>query len=367
MREGCYVIARCMLLCTAALCFWGQAQASDRLATPAIMSDRAAEGLLLDITRAGSRLVAVGDNGVVLLSDDEGRQWRQVEVPVSVMLTAVSFPTPQLGWATGHDGVLLTTRDGGEHWQRVMTGNDINALQVTAFQALLDAGGDKAVPDLPLDELEIYLDDAQIAREEGPSQPLLDVWFTSADQGFLLGSYGLLLKTTDGGQSWKVLSQRVPNIDRFHLNALLPWGDHLFIAAEAGLLFRSGDQGEHWEMLDSPYEGSFFALAAYRQQLLALGLRGHLFSTADSGTSWQRVNLPTTASLTTAAADGQHLLIAGFGGLVLAGDALDNLTSFQPEDRRAWSAAVRVHDGWVLAGEKGIKRITDQALEAEHE
>jgi hypothetical protein len=38
-----------------------------------------------------------------------GRQWRQASVPVSVTLTAVSFATPQLGWAVGHAGVVLHT------------------------------------------------------------------------------------------------------------------------------------------------------------------------------------------------------------------------------------------------------------------
>src|SRR5690349_8937389 len=41
----------------------------------------AAKSLLLDVARAGSRLVAVGDRGHVLLSDDEGGTWRQVIVP----------------------------------------------------------------------------------------------------------------------------------------------------------------------------------------------------------------------------------------------------------------------------------------------
>ncbi len=49
----------------------------------------AAKSLLLDVVRSGARYVAVGARGDVLLSDD-GRDWRQVEVPTRATLTAVS-------------------------------------------------------------------------------------------------------------------------------------------------------------------------------------------------------------------------------------------------------------------------------------
>ena len=44
--------------------------------------------VLQAITQAGQRLVAVGERGLVLLSDDAGKHWRQAQVPVSVTLTA---------------------------------------------------------------------------------------------------------------------------------------------------------------------------------------------------------------------------------------------------------------------------------------
>ncbi len=53
-------------------------------------------------TKAGNRLVAVGERGIVLLSDDAGLNWKQVDVPVSVTLTGVQFVSPMKGWAIGH-------------------------------------------------------------------------------------------------------------------------------------------------------------------------------------------------------------------------------------------------------------------------
>ncbi|WP_051221888.1 WD40/YVTN/BNR-like repeat-containing protein [Neptunomonas japonica] len=351
----------------------------DRIDTPSPISYRASDGLLLDVTKAGERLIAVGDQGRVLISEDQGKQWRQVQSPVSVLLTAVFFSDAQHGWAVGHDGVLIHTKDAGETWVKQLDGRQLNQLQLKTYQALVDAGGDPQAQDLLVDELEFYLEDAVLAEEEGPTQPLLDVFFINNQQGFLLGSYGSFLKTEDGGEHWSVLSHRLPNPDRFHLNALSlvqqVGRPVLIIGGEAGLLFRSNDLGDSWVALGSPYEGSFFGLSSFEQQgqsqLLALGLRGHLFASDNTGDSWQQVELHTSSSLTSAAVYGNELMLVGLGGLVLHASTNDDLQGsfkfFEQHDRRAWSSVVRVDDGWVLVGEKGIKRVSDKALEASYE
>lgn len=348
------VCIRCLML----VVFFSSSANADRLDAPAIKTPRATSGLLLDIAKAGDRLVAVGDQGVILLSDTQGRQWQQADVPTSVMLTAVTFVTDSIGWAVGHDGVLLRTSDAGLNWRVVMTGNELNALQVEQFQRLVDTGGDSAMPELAVDELSYYLDDAIVAQEDGPSLPLLNVFFSDSDHGFVMGAYGLLIATQDGGDSWKVLSHRVPNPDRFHLNAMIGDAHYLYLAGEAGILYRSGDQGEHWEALDSPYEGSFFDINVYRGEVLLAGLRGHLFTSPDQGITWEQVAIDTPSTLSAVASrDNQSLLIAGQGGSVLLGEQSHRLQLLNQSDRRGWSAAVPVKNGWVLVGEKGVKLI----------
>ena len=76
----------------------------ERSALPSAKAERA---VLLGLARAGQRLVAVGERGIVLLSDDNGQRWRQAQVPVSVSLTAVQFVDDRRGWAVGHLGVVL--------------------------------------------------------------------------------------------------------------------------------------------------------------------------------------------------------------------------------------------------------------------
>ena len=111
-----------------------QAEAAGKNAVdlPAVMSAKASHSLLLDLARAGKRIVAVGDRGHVLYSDDEGKSWTQARVPVSVMLTAVYFPNAQEGWAVGHNGVILYSPDAGASWQLQHADKDANGQKAGA-------------------------------------------------------------------------------------------------------------------------------------------------------------------------------------------------------------------------------------------
>src|SRR5688500_13031183 len=98
------------LVAALAACCAAQAEPdpADAANQPAETAPLAAASLLLDLAVAGERLVAVGERGHVLLSDDRGSSWRQAKsVPTRIMLTAVFFIDAQYGWAVGHDETIL--------------------------------------------------------------------------------------------------------------------------------------------------------------------------------------------------------------------------------------------------------------------
>ena len=335
--------------------------ANDRLTTPAVKTVRASQALLLDITAAGQQLIAVGDQGVVLRSSDEGLSWQQIQTPFSVMLTSTFFTDEQRGWVVGHDGLMASTNDAGLSWQTGLDGNQINHLRLERLQELLleaeilsDADPDNEALLERLDLLSWQVDDAQVAQEEGPSVPLLDILFTSPQRGYLLGGYGLLLRTDDGGQSWQYWGDRLENPDSFHLNAMTV--DHrgfLYIAGEAGLLFRSVDDGVSWETLDSPYEGSFFAVTEFDQQLLLMGLRGHLYRSED-GLDWVAVETGSGATLNGAYSSQDKVLLLGAGGTVLQSSDGLRFKRLDSGGRSSLSAAVITGHKTVLVGEQGV-------------
>ena len=72
------------------------------LRQPAGMTARAARGMLTRVVRAGDRLVAMGERGLVVLSDDGGKQWRQARarqqhLPAAQPVDAIVFHSAHQG------------------------------------------------------------------------------------------------------------------------------------------------------------------------------------------------------------------------------------------------------------------------------
>jgi len=350
---------------------------ADVLETPAMVTDRAAESLLVDIAQAGERRVAVGQRGHIIFSDDLGRRWQQARVPVSTLLTAVVFPDENHGWAVGHGGVVLASSDAGESWVQKMDGNFANQMVVAEAEetvkhlenALENAPGDQ------LEDLEYELEDAQFALEDaiadaetGPSTPLLDLWFEDKDTGYVVGAYGLFFKTTDGGQSWANLGSRLDNADRFHLNAIQHVGnDTLVIAGEAGQIFRSLDLGDSWESIASPYDGSFFGVSSNGRdgEIFLFGLRGNMFFSVDNGLSWSAVDTGAQETLMTAAvgAEGRMVVVGNSGLLMVSNDFGASFQLHARDDRLALLSADFLNNGeLLLVGEGGVSIVDEKTL-----
>jgi photosystem II stability/assembly factor-like uncharacterized protein len=103
-----------------------------------------------------SALVAVGQNGTILRTDDGGRSWRQLLSGTGTSLHSIAFSTRLSGWAVGDDGTILHTADGGANWR---------------------------------------------SQTIGTGARLQRVIFISEEQGWVVGADGLILATRDGGAS----------------------------------------------------------------------------------------------------------------------------------------------------------------------
>lgn len=327
------------------------------LARPAVLDTPAIEGgapersVILGLTRAGQRLVAVGERGLVLLSDDDGASWRQARVPVSVSLTAAQFVDARQGWAVGHLGVVLHSDDGGETWQRQLDGEQAAQLALQAAQASAD-------PRL--------IDEAQRLVDDGPDKPFLDLYFRNPREGFVVGAYNLIYRTEDGGRSWQPWMSHLDNPSGLHLYAIRAQGDDLFIAGERGLLLRSQDAGASFQALASPYEGSFFGLLAGPQQsLLAFGLRGNAWLSRDRGQHWQALQSDQQASLAAGLllADGSQLLVSQEGELLRVDSG-----ALQPIGRLPGGAIASLlqsaNGDLIGAGPGGLRRFPNRPAEA---
>lgn len=272
---------------------------------PAVLSRHAARSVMLGAAHAGPRIVAVGERGIILLSDDQGNTWRQAGVPASVTLTAVRFADARNGIAVGHAGLVLATADGGEHWQRILDGERIAKLALEAA----NRSGDAAA-----------LRDAERLVAEGADKPLLDICLLGAGRMLAVGAYGLAMGSEDGGKTWSSWMDRIGNPKGLHLNTARSHGDTILIGGERGLALLSRDGGHSFTPLAVPYQGSFFtAELVGTSELVLAGLRGNAWRSIDAGGSWRQLASPMPVSITgsTTRADGT-LVFANQAGALLA-------------------------------------------------
>ncbi|MGJ7512873.1 WD40/YVTN/BNR-like repeat-containing protein [Pseudomonas baetica] len=271
---------------------------------PSIISSMAAQSVMLSVARAGHRLVAVGERGFIIVSDDNGASWSQVGSPVSVTLVKVRFIDDVEGWAVGHAGVVLHTRDGGLSWNKQLDGVQAAEIELQEAKQATEGSDDG-------EKAQERLTQAQQLVDDGPDKPLLDVLFLDAKNGLVVGAYGLAFVTHDGGFSWQSIRSRIDNPNGLHLYSIERVGGDLFIAGEQGTLLRSSDEGKTFEPLTSPYEGTTFGLQATNSSsILAFGLRGKAFESKDRGDTWQSLDTLQPVTLTSGLrlADGSVLL-----------------------------------------------------------
>ncbi|MEQ1872015.1 MAG: YCF48-related protein [Vicinamibacterales bacterium] len=335
--------------------------ASSTVAPPnpnAVKSKLVAEALLLGVTRAGKRLVSVGEYGNILLSDDDGKTWRQASlVPTTVTLTAVHFVDDKTGWAVGHDTVVIKTVDGGDNWAKQYGGGE----------------SDNA---------------------------LLSVYFKDVNHGWAVGAFNYTVETTDAGKTWVERKTLMPppapgskpaaapvapvedvtapvkpvdgadpfaaaEGDENHLNAMFAGPDEntLFVAAEAGAIYRSLDAGATWEKILTGYGGSFWGgLTAKDGTVYATGMRGNIWRSTDKGKTWAKLD---TSGADQSIATGIQLpdgsfVFVGLGGQVLYSADGQKFTLTYRADRKGLNAvAVDGADRLLVFGEAGVK---DQSL-----
>lgn len=361
MKVSKLVMAAAALACAAALVPVALSVVPPR-GGHAVKTKLATEALLLGVTRAGARLVAVGEYGNILFSDDDGRTWEQAsDVPATVTLTAVHFADASTGWAVGHDTLILKTVDAGKTWVKQFGGGE----------------SDNA---------------------------LLSVFFLDANHGWAVGAFNYTVETKDGGATWverktlmppppkppegaapapadEVADPTVPKKtvkgagaadpyaaaegDENHLNAMFqgPDANTIFLAAEAGAVYRSLDAGLTWQKVLTGYIGSFWGgLTAKDGSVYATGMRGNIWRSTDKGATWAKLD---TSGADQSIATGIQLedgafVFVGLGGQVLYSPDGQKFTLTYRPDRKGLNAVIKDGAGKLLVfGEAGVR---DQSL-----
>jgi photosystem II stability/assembly factor-like uncharacterized protein len=328
------------------------------LQRPALAVAHPTRANLQAIERAGRRLVAAGERGLVIYSDDGGATWRQAKVPVSVTLTALRFANERDGWAIGNMGVVLRSGDGGATWRRVFDGQAGAALALAAAQKAWDAA--RPDPDDAGHPLNLLLEEARRLVDEGADKPLLGIDLRGDGSVMVAGAYGLAYSTRDGGRTWQAHMADLPNPEGVTWYGIARRAQEQYLFGEQGTILRAA-AGTPFAAAQSPASGSLFgALTLKDDALLLFGLRGKVYRSAAPGAPWIEVQTPVDASLISGLqlADGTVLLLGAAGQVVASRDGGQRFTVLPLKERFPFTGAAAAPDGsLVLVGTRGLLRM----------
>ena len=246
---------------------------------------------------------AVGDSGLVLVTADGGKTWgREVTPATNVSLVSVAIAGTR-SIAVGQQGTILV-RDGRKPWKkvdavtdrrllRVSVNKDGLAMAVGAFGTLLrSTDNGETWSELKPDWAAIYKTEVIGEFEAIRDEPTLYVVKVFDDGSIVIGGeYGQLSRSTDAGDHWTP----VVHVEAAEKGSIPPtiFGMHFrddgtgYASGQDGLIISTPDSGKSWTQLQTQSRAGLFDVESTQDgHVIAVGMRSGLVS-ADAGKTWQ--------------------------------------------------------------------------------
>ncbi len=120
--------------------------------------------------------------------------------------------------------------------------------------------------------------------------PLWDVTFTDTLNGYVVGDYGAILRTTDGGFTWT----QTFSPDQHALRNVHFFNDSTGVTAGfRGSVARTTDRGLSWHKVPIPFDLNFPGMSAYGSTVWICGEEGIILKSTDQGLTWATIKLDT--------------------------------------------------------------------------
>jgi photosystem II stability/assembly factor-like uncharacterized protein len=250
-----------------------------------------------------AHLWAAGQVGQIAHSVDGGKTWQMQTSGTDRQLLDIAFANAQRGMAVGDYGTMVRTDDGGATWSKVSIPADIK---------------------LP----------PEVAETVDPGDILLyDITFVDPDHAWVAGEFGVILASTDGGQTWHSQNS---GVEETLFGVAFADQQHGWAVGLDATLLSTTDGGISWrkQEIETPkgFSPALYAVAVLGNYGWAIGDKGYLLSSKDAGATWQRAKVPAQMGSSWFRAvsllpEGRGFIV-GATGMVLAADR-DSFTSLK--------------------------------------
>lgn len=234
---------------------------------------------------------AVGDNGVILKSEDWGNNWSSINSGTQNNLNHIKFVSEQVGYILGaYNNVFLKTENGGTNWLPLDLPDLTYPYASNSFfvneQTGIVIGGDGKI-------LKTTDGGRNWTTKDGGSGNFKSVFFLNEQVGFICGQSNKLIKTIDGGENWTNINMdaagyNVSFNDIWFTNELTG-----YLLAENGQLYKSSDGGESWTLnFNSGQEFMTHVYFVDENVGYMIGSWNYtvIFKTMDAGATWTADN-----------------------------------------------------------------------------
>lgn len=249
---------------------------------------------------------ACSGDGEIYHTKDAGQTWKIQHSGISY-LRSIEFADKNHGYCGGLSALesLFKTTDGGEHWDNIT--DEVPGL--TGGICGLSCPGGGYVYGCGRWSTPAYViksaDNGQTWQKillDSLATRLVDAYFTSPDTGWVSGTAspasagGVILKTTDGGASWKtihttnVASDYIWKLQRLDTERWFASIERQFTSTESTEILKSTDNGESWSAVQVFPTVEHLQMVGFLTPLHGWTGDDKLFETTDGGASWQQVN-----------------------------------------------------------------------------
>ncbi len=307
---------------------------------------------------AEKRAIIIGYGGKIIETTDGGFSWSEINSGTDLALYSIDFAAGnKVGWIVGQEGLILKTTDGGKTWTQqeaevwldqrckdpeerrlrpedrpcqyaylfavsVIDENNVAAIGDKSIYIRSSDGG-KTWTVRTLKFVDEDVDPDMMLAFEDPV--LYDIEFLDANNGYIVGEFGKIYHTTDGGETWSEQQESIMD------DSVL---DILDLPTLFDIEFRDANRG------------------------IACGLDGRIAVTNDGGKDWNFVpsNVPEFVDPFYSAAilpNGTRWVVGASGQVVTAGPGQPFRRGDLGSAVYNWMRRIRFYDdniGWLVGG-----------------
>jgi photosystem II stability/assembly factor-like uncharacterized protein len=253
-------------------------------------------GPFKDVFFVGDAGWIVGGEGLILHSNDGGKTWNKQSSGVQETLLKVFFLNRDKGFTVGGDGTILKTDNGGTSWESVA-----------------------------IDWMEILPED--LIEQGAVSVNLYGIFFSDELSGCIVGDFGTVLTTADGGKLWSLSNIGfLPSLFSVYFkNKREGWA-----VGQNGFCLKTDNGGRSWEKGSVETEESLYGIFLRGDYGVIVGDHGLIIKTNDGGTTWVNEIAPNLRAPFPWLVDACILLNAGSAKVIGIGKGLMLKTEIFP-------------------------------------